>query len=470
MKLIILFIYLISYVIGMLLFFKNKNLLEVFPIGLISLIFLVYILMFFFSFSISVYISIFISFFIFVYTLFKIFKEKDNILKSKIVNYELLFIFGVYLFVTFISWNKGFGGWDDYSHWGIMIKETLRLDTFYSVGESTLTVHKDYAPFITIFESIWIKILNNYSEAYSIRAIQFISFSFIFSKIKLNKKNIIKIIIGIVITCSIEDLSYLFYNTIYLDPLVAITIGYCLYYSLTMDFEKDDIVIVSLAISFMLMIKQINMAFYLLSIFAIFINYFYLKKKRNILPILPIVITPIIFYLSWNIYVSNLDVSAQFVVSDIKIFSVFKDMFTDSKAGLASRNFIEALYKRSLYTSFNISYLVMVLLNSLILLIINKKDKIEHIIVYILGAIGYAFLMMLLYMYSFNDVEGINLASYVRYMSTYVLTGQLLIFYNLKIDKTIFISLVFVILGITSFRNLIPSLTDRKSTRLNSSH
>ena len=44
-------------------------------------------------------------------------------------------------------------------------------------------------------------------------------------------------------------------------------------------------------------------------------------------------------------------------------------------------------------------------------------------------------------------------------MSTYVLTGQLLIFYNLRIDKTIFISLVFVILGITSFRNLIPSLT-----------
>ena len=70
---------------------------------------------------------------------------------------------GVYLY----DLNRSFTNWDEFSHWGVMIKEMLRLNTFYSVDSSVLAVHKDYPPAIQIIEWLWCRLSGGcYEEAY----------------------------------------------------------------------------------------------------------------------------------------------------------------------------------------------------------------------------------------------------------------------------------------------------------------
>ena len=84
---------------------------------------------------------------------------------------------GVYLY----DLNRSFTNWDEFSHWGVMIKEMLRLNTFYSVDSSVLAVHKDYPPAIQIIEWLWCRLSGGcYEEAYLYRALHIFILSFAF--------------------------------------------------------------------------------------------------------------------------------------------------------------------------------------------------------------------------------------------------------------------------------------------------
>ena len=61
----------------------------------------------------------------------------------------LVFIFA-YLVLFYLNSGKWFTSWDEYSHWGAFLKESLRLDNFYCVSELNFA-HKDYVPAFTMF-------------------------------------------------------------------------------------------------------------------------------------------------------------------------------------------------------------------------------------------------------------------------------------------------------------------------------
>lgn len=61
---------------------------------------------------------------------------------------------------------------------------------------------------------------------------------------------------------------------------------------------------------------------------------------------------------------------------------------------------------------------------------ITKRTAIEYGMVCICGTLGYAFIMFVLYMFCFSDYESVNLASYSRYMSSYLLGEFLFLAYK----------------------------------------
>ena len=65
-------------------------------------------------------------------------------LKSDFLTPAFCIFIVIYAFIFFLNYNRGFSQWDEISHWGPMVKEMFRLDKFYSVAESALSVHKDY--------------------------------------------------------------------------------------------------------------------------------------------------------------------------------------------------------------------------------------------------------------------------------------------------------------------------------------
>ena len=71
---------------------------------------------------------------------------------------------GCLLVVTVMDAGRSFYSWDEFMHWGKMVKEMIRLDRFYCVTESTLYRHKDYPPFVALFEYAWCRMGGGYSE------------------------------------------------------------------------------------------------------------------------------------------------------------------------------------------------------------------------------------------------------------------------------------------------------------------
>lgn len=155
----------------------NKKFEEVLPLALMSAALLLFISGFWdlrIGYVVVFVIAAFFPIIVFIRKIkgidFKIFW--DQIFTPSFVIFILL-----YSFVFLLNLNRGFHTWDEVSHWGPMVKETLRLNRFYCVDESVLLVHKDYPPIVTLFEALWCKLCGGYEESYLYKALQTLSFS-----------------------------------------------------------------------------------------------------------------------------------------------------------------------------------------------------------------------------------------------------------------------------------------------------
>ena len=393
-------------------------------------------------------------------------KELMNQFKDNYFNTGLIMFLVIYSFVYFYDLNRVFTMWDEKSHWGVMLKEMIRLDNLYSVKESTLMVHKDYPPVLQIFELFWIKLSGSYKEAYALRALHTLELSFIIPFInvsKINFKNIIKTIIKTITIIVIILLTILMFdthrvmNSIYNDYLLSIIVVYSLLKVLFSKelLSKSFIYNLCIVLVFLLLTKQISIAFYLMILFFYVIRI--IKEDKNkkdyIRIIIFLILIPLIFLSTWNIYLEQFEMTKQFVISNINIFELKNIIINSSNIKhIIYTNFIDSLinYKISFFNLFELSYLKSFIFFTLLYLLIYRKQNhsLKLYLTVLIGMVGYAFLMLILYLFCFGD-EGYTLASFDRYMDTYLLIEFLIIIYYILIKKKYYIIVItFIILVI----------------------
>lgn len=129
---------------------------------------------------------------------------------------------------------------------------------------------------------------------------------------------------------------------------------------------------------------------------------------------------------------------AQFALGKIYVNEVLDIIFNKSENMLRRQtycDFIEAIFEKNMGSlSFPVSYAMIFLIVILILGILIKTktqiyDKFSMIalgITCICGTLGYAFTMLISYLFCYSEGEMMKLASFERYMSSYVI-GELLI-------------------------------------------
>ena len=436
---------------GLFVLLFNKSFGKCIPITLIISTFTLYISQFLFkTFNIGVIINILFPF-IFLLLIF-IKRKKENVQ----VFYKNFFSNGFYIFLVIyiciyiFDFYRVFTKWDEFSHWGVMVKEMYRLDRFYSVKQSTLMVHKDYPPIIQLFEFFYSKLCGGYKEAYLERAIHLLNLSFfipLFSEKEQSKK---------------QFLLKTLLNTIYVDYTMAITTAYLL---ATISIEKDlfqkfTIINLSLGLTFLLLIKQMSLPLYAMILFLFIMNILLKEKgkrlsKENLKKLCKIaillIIIPILTMKSWNCYIEKLKIEKQFDLKDIKIMEL-KSINNGTKGEKyqqqSIKNYFRAIKTENMTTSYlHITYLECFIITIVLLYVLwslNKKTISKQQIILIgitltLGYIGYSFVMLILYVFSFGPIEGPSLASFERYMPTFVLICLSLIFmlfiYNNKTKK-----------------------------------
>ncbi len=404
------------------------------------------------TFAIGFIINIAFALFIFILAVISR-KDKKRIKEFK-ENYftkGLIAFVVISLIVFAYDYGRTFSGWDEFSHWGVMIKEMFRLDSLYSTSSSTLLVHKDYPPAFQLYEFFFLKLCNGYSEELLIKSVHLFEISLFIPAIceSINKKRKIvqTYIESFVLGISAILLILLFdchtiINTIYTDYAMAILVGYILY---TIINEKDKtktdyIIFLCSSLSFLLLTKQMGLPLYLMCIFLYLLSIIkWPIKKKNIdyqkciLIAILIVVVPLSLWKSWDIYVTDIGVTRQFKLSDINLsdfIGIVNGSSGEDWQRTTLKNYISGISTIPNTTSYiSLNYYQLFALGVLLLYLlylfskntINNKTFKLIVLTITIGFIGYAFTMLILYIYSFGPGEGPILASFNRYMPTYIL-------------------------------------------------
>lgn len=363
----------------------------------------------------------------------------------------------LYLIIFILNYDRAFTSWDEFSHWGPMVKEMLRLNKLYSVAESVLSVHKDYPPAVPLFETIWCKLCGGYKETYLYRSLQTLMLSLYFpALVKFDWKRtpsfffkMLLILMAVLLVNLVVIAGEAgFYTTIYIDCLLGLMLAYCVSLILfEQRIRKFSIFNLTVALTFLLLTKQMGIMFFLLILAIFVVNIFMVQRdssfghqnqqlnKRTTLPLvagfLGIAVIPYAAMTIWNKYASFHEITRQFNISDIHItqlpgiaLGTAGEVFQHE----ALNNFLKAFLNDTFVDRpLAFTYWQLLFVAAIIFFVVARygkdvfrKNQIHAVnIMLCLGALAYAAGMMLLYVFCFGSYEGPILASYVRYLNTY---------------------------------------------------
>ena len=377
---------------------------------------------------------------------FYLYSNKKQEYSLKELFFTDLFFSFLFLFAIIFMWNIGkkFCRWDEFSHWGMMAKEMFRLDKYYYLDESVLEYHKEYPPFTTILQYIWCKLCGEYKERhlYSAKIIFSLSTFFpVYSWMLNNKKkienrltrllNIIFVpLLFIVISnlMSMGEASY--YRTIYTEGVLCSLVFYA-FFSLLEPFKSSCLNIFNLALTLVALVLTKQMGIYFCAL--VICGYILLKMvngkfKKTILDIIIIAGIPLSCWSLWNTVTSKYVARGQF---DSSRFSVDEIIALIQGNGqeyqyITIDNLFDAILKRPLLLKpIHLSYIAIVLIFVIIMFLYYRCNK-ESVsfkkywvlnIGFVVAAIGYIFVMLILYFFGFSKVESMGLVCYERYMS-----------------------------------------------------
>ena len=466
----------------------KKKFEECLPISILSSVTLMIITGFIDKLSYGFYLTLLMITYFIIFTIYKLIKDKNYIkfIIEKFFTIGFIFFVILYIYIMLLHHETTFLYWDEFMHWGFMAKESFRLNAFYSGILSFLRVHKDYPPFSTVLEVLWCRLSGNYySEPFTFRALSILLISFIipiFYNLSKHKKTdyskglfiVLIFLFGQVIVYN--DFFPSMVDSIYTDFVLGALCAYGMFSAYTIDeINVFNSLKLTLILISTILCKQMGLPFYLLIIFVFLIKNHKKINIKNLIHIILIIVIPFVFYKAWDIYITSLNLNGQFSITQIKLSELGNIMLY--KIGknhqiMAYTNFLNALFNRPILASpIKLNYVLATILLSLKILILEKiylKDF-KLSLSYLIGGIGYGFAMLLLYIFSFNDYEGPLLASYERYLGTYIYIGFMLIvflFSNIITSKSTkkYVYIIIISLFISASYSNINKLVPTKNT------
>lgn len=268
--------------------------------------------------------------------------------------------------------------------------------------------------------------------------------------------------------------SYGSFATIYLDVTISMFFAYIIHLLI---YEENKCILAISMFSFML-VKDISLLFLILILVFLFISFIMyiltIKDKQSILKdyffnFIYVFIPSAVSYILWYIYKVRAGVIYdQFALSNYSI-SEFIKIFTRDISGdklTAANEFVKAAFNVNLSRSnIPLTYfnsLLLLIIITLVFLIISKVDKpiILRIIFFIISSyIIYYLFMLNMYVNVLTGIESTGLASYKRYISSFVVAMFLITFtyiYKYSNYKNIIVA-VFALLSILFSTGFIVS-------------
>ncbi|MGL5350480.1 MAG: hypothetical protein ACRDA0_07965 [Cetobacterium sp.] len=400
--------------------------------------------------------------------LVKFFKDKKNKKTNFFTKIGLIYFCVIFLFSILFPYNREFVSWDEFSHWGLVVKNMYTLNSFGNLKEAT-TLFKGYPPAMSIFQYFFIKLSGTYRENLAFSAMIFFNLS-LFSLLLKNIKNLIEaILLSVLIIGFSSFISLGVYSTIYID----LSLGFLSAYILFINFKNEvtnkiSIVNLSLALFILPLMKSSGtfLGVMILILILLDLSEEEIQIKEKFLKASILVLFIIAGKYSWDIY-TKLTSDFTGAWGGMKNFTLTKILnFWLIASGEkyqfeVKSNFINALSEKR-FDIFLINYykvsmlsisLIVIFISILIYLCFEKNRKLKRSLLYVnfIGLI-YIFSLLNLYIYTFSEYEAVRLASFERYLNTYLVLISTFLFYVIinevnKFNKKILkVFLLFIII------------------------
>ena len=403
--------------------------------------------------------------------------------RSKIFSVGFCVFIIIYCFLYLFTRNKYYNTWDEFGNWAPFIDELITNNRMYVSG-----AHASYPPLVQLFEYILIKfglLFEEYNVLFSVQLLNFSIFCVPFSE-RINESdnlNISNVLKGILLFIIVFFLaagidSYRTFWTIYIDVTVSMFFAYVLYLII----YNEDRRILALAFFALMILKDIAILILIIAMAFVFISFIIdlikdSDKKRIVKEYLKtigvLVLPAIISYVLWYIYKYNAGLlNGQFSLSRFGI-AEFLEIFSGKLTGdrlTAVGLFFNAVFKENLarspipFTYFNSFVLLMLIL--IVFTMIYKKNyaQMSKIMIFtIIAYIIYMLFMINMYVNIFKGWERLELASYKRYIASFVLGIYLIaivfLYKNTELHKAIFIlfSVISILLSVEYISSFSPT-------------
>ncbi len=365
--------------------------------------------------------------------------------KTKNIKYLLTpgLIISILLYAFFIVLNQGrmLSVWDEFSHWGLVVKNMFMLNNFGLGSDSTLLA-RGYLSGTSLFQYLALKIGGNFNETYMFTAMNFIYLSFVIpitQKIKI-KNLLTQILLFLSLIFLPLTLFGQFFSSLYVDGILGIAFAYGIFNYFINRKEKFSLFnIINTIISFsaLILIKDfgILLAFFL-GLIILIDQLFVLNKFKFNFKFIFVTILKVFSLASPSLIIKGLWIlkSSGSVSSSgsLSVLNGLKTIFSFGYEGYQEtivKNYIEAVSNRSLMliSPIRISFLFLILLMAFMTFywIYKSKTKEEKNKYKLLGwsvvssGVLYAIFLLASYLSIFGEYEGVKLASYERYIGSF---------------------------------------------------
>lgn len=436
----------------------KKRIEQVIPISVLEIILIIYIMGLFDNLSLGVLIiciSTLIQLIFIALYLRKQTKEIKTIVK-RIVTPGLAIYIG--LFIISIILNKGriFEDYDEYNHWGIIIKNMFLYNT-YGTNPESIVAFNDYPPFTAIFQYLFIQIKGIFAEDVIITAQNILYFSLVIPITRnINwKKDLKRVLLSIIIILFLPIIFYFnFYLNILVDGILGVAFAYAIYSAYR---QEDDIKFQFLeifcGITILILTKTQGMGLAILAIIIIGGWILFNRKekqnlKKNMILFLIVIICATSLLSMWHIKVKQekhrWDLSRIYNTTQQQNKEVIKTI---------TQEFINTIFSGKYISERNLTAFS-VLLGIFALMIIQycklekqKKKKYQYYAICIfISTIIYLIGMLWMYCTIFDTDEALILASFTRYIFTIVLSITVFSSFVLLEEKTSCITVIGIII------------------------
>ncbi len=423
---------------------SRKRIEECFPLSISGIILILYISGLFTTFIPGIYLIYFLT--IFCFTVLII-----GIVKKRIVMIPDLFTSGLVAWLLFfcLFWyatrGKLFTAWDEFSHWGLVIKNELIFHDFGNVQGAT-TLFKGYPPASSLLVYFYSFLSPQKFEEYAVRAMSFqmVSYLMLFfrrSRLREPAKNFC-----IFILCFLFPLAFNInsYFEIYVDILLGLELAYLVisYYVYQTTWFKY--LSTGLGLGVLCLTKESGVGLSCIFLLIVLLDIVFGGRNKEKLGIFGVGLISVLFgNFSWKLYLKATATAGAWNTSELNwknIMSLWREKLPVYRENTINAyiEFVETQgLTNGIFKFTFIAFLLALFLGVLLIVRWTEKEKAGRMKIImggmLAGAVIYGAYLLLLYLFTYTEYEAQKLASAARYLSTY-LTAMLTVFVFFIID------------------------------------